>query len=142
LELLAKKSGIADRVFFRGMLSPGEAVRAELDAADIFILPSRTEGLPRALIEAMARALPCIGSTAGGIPELLPPEDMVPANDAIALAKKIRAIIEDPQRMAQMSYRNYQTAKEYGNSILQESRKKYYSNVKEITETWLKSRGQ
>lgn len=71
LESLAKKNGIGDRVCFRGMLPSGAAVRAELDAADIFVLPSRTEGLPRALIEAMARALPCIGSEVGGIPELL-----------------------------------------------------------------------
>jgi glycosyltransferase involved in cell wall biosynthesis len=142
MESLAQKLGISDRACFRGMLPSSAAVRAELDAADIFVLPSRTEGLPRALIEAMARALPCIGSEVGGIPELLTPEDMVPANDSLALAKKIRAIIEDPQRMAQMSYRNYQTAKEYSNPVLQESRRKYYMYIKEKTETWLKSRGQ
>jgi glycosyltransferase involved in cell wall biosynthesis len=142
IEYLAQKLGISDRAYFRGMLPFGAAVRAELDAADIFILPSRTEGLPRALIEAMARALPCIGSEVGGIPELLPPEDMVPANDSLALAEKIRAIIKDPQHMAQMASRNYQTAKEYSSPILQEIRRKFYRLIKEKTEIWLKSRGQ
>ncbi len=46
LQALAQGLGVNDRVFFRGMLPAGEAVRAELDAADLFLLPSRTEGLP------------------------------------------------------------------------------------------------
>lgn len=71
LTKMASDQGIADRVKFLGWLAAGPAVRAELDRADLFVLPSRTEGLPRALVEAMARGLPCIGSTAGGIPELL-----------------------------------------------------------------------
>ena len=93
LQNLAQRLGVSERVSFRGMLPAGQAVRDELDAADLFVLPSRTEGLPRAMIEAMARGLPCIGSTVGGIPELLPPEDMVPPGDVSALAEKIREVI-------------------------------------------------
>ena len=139
LESLVKKIGIADRVRFRGMLPAGDAVRAELDAADLFVLPSRTEGLPRALIEAMARALPCIGSTAGGIPELLPPEDMVPINDSLALAQKIGDVLRDPQRMAQMRARNLKKAREYSDDVLRDRREKFYRHIKEKTETWLNS---
>jgi len=142
MQFLAQKLGISDRAYFRGILPSGEAVHAELDAADIFVLPSRTEGLPRALVEAMARALPCVGSNVGGIPELLPPDDMVPPNDSFALAQKICSIIENPQRMAQMAARNYQTAKEYSNLVLQERRSEFYRYIKEKTEIWLKSRGQ
>src|SRR5205814_1087186 len=53
LEARARSRGVADRVEFRGQLPAGRAVRDELDSADVFLLPSRTEGLPRALIEAM-----------------------------------------------------------------------------------------
>src|SRR5205809_1714074 len=106
LEARAAALGIGTRVQFRGQLAAAEAVRAELDRADLFVLPSRQEGLPRAMIEAMARGLPCIGSTVGGIPELLAAEDMVPPNDASALARKIREVLADPSRLARMSVRN------------------------------------
>src|ERR1043166_5635017 len=76
LEQLASALGVSDRVIFLGLLPAGAAVRERLDRSDLFVLASRCEGLPRAMVEAMARSLPCIGSTIGGIPELLPEDDM------------------------------------------------------------------
>ena len=73
----AERIGMAARIRFPGQVTAGEPVRRILDAADLFVLPSRTEGLPRALIEAMARGLPCIGSDVGGIPELLDAAELV-----------------------------------------------------------------
>ena len=73
LEKQANALEIGDRVKFCGQLPKREDVQKQLDQADIFILPSYQEGLPKAMVEAMARALPCIGSTVGGFPELLPP---------------------------------------------------------------------
>lgn len=126
-----------DRVRFLGALPAGDAVRAQLDKADLFVLPSGTEGLPRAMIEAMARGLPCIGTTVGGIPELLSSEDMVPPGDAAALAAKIREVVSDPSRMARMSARNLEKAREYHEDILNERRIAFYRHVKEKTEEWL-----
>ena len=133
LEAQATARGLKDQVCFLGQLPAGEAVRDQLDRADLLVLPSYQEGLPRAMIEAMARALPCIGSTVGGIPELLPEEDMVPPSDATALADKIREVVNDPARMARMSARNLVGAHEYRNSILKERRDAFYEYVKEFT---------
>jgi phosphatidyl-myo-inositol dimannoside synthase len=66
--------GIGDRVRLTGMLTGRAKIEAELDAADLFVIPSWSEGLPRAAIEAMARGLPVIGSAVPGIRELLPNE--------------------------------------------------------------------
>jgi len=136
LEARAAAQGIAAVVIFRGQLTAGSAVRAALDAADIFCIPSRTEGMPRALIEAMARGLPCIGSTMGGIPELLPSEDMVPPGDVAALANVIRAVVTDPARMARMSARNLARAKEYREDALRARRTAFYRTLRECTEAW------
>lgn len=132
--------GLEGRVRFLGELPAGDPVREQLDEADIFVLPSRTEGLPRAMIEAMARGLPCIGSTVGGIPELLPPEDMVPPGDIAALAAKIREIATNPDRMARMSARSLAKAKEYREEVLRERRVAFYRYVRAKTEEWLRSR--
>ena len=137
LEAQAQALGIGKRVIFLGQLQAGEVVKSQLDKADVFILPSHQEGLPRAMIEAMARALPCIGSTVGGIPELLQHEDLVPPGDAAALASKIREVVTDPERMARMSARNLNKAKEYTDEVLRSKRNAFYSNVREQTEAWI-----
>jgi glycosyltransferase involved in cell wall biosynthesis len=105
--------------------------------ADLFVLASRTEGLPRSMIEAMARGIPCIGSRVGGIPELLATEDMVEAGDSSALAAKIREVMNHPTRMRQMAARNLETAYSYRAEILQERRVALYSHVKAMTKQWL-----
>jgi glycosyltransferase involved in cell wall biosynthesis len=132
--------GLGNRVQFRGHLTTPEAVRTELDQAHLFVLPSRVEGLPRAMIEAMARSLPCLGSTIGGIPELIPEEDLVPPGDAPALARKIHEVITDPVRMARMSARNLAKAQEYSDTILTGRRKNFYHHLRACNEAWLEGK--
>jgi glycosyltransferase involved in cell wall biosynthesis len=140
LERHAQIRGIERQVRFAGRVPPGEAVRQELDNADLFTLASKTEGLPRAMIEAMARGLPCIGSDAGGIPELLAAEDLVPRGDAPALARRIREVIDNPERMARMSARNLAKAREYHTSVLTGRRREFFAYVKEATRQWNETR--
>lgn len=140
LETRVKAQGLDKRVNFCGHLPNRDAVIKELDRADIFVLPSYQEGLPRAMIEAMARGLPCIGSTVGGIPELLPHEDMVTAGNAMALAKKIRQVVTDKERMTLMSARNLETAKQYKDEVLQKRRIAFYNYTRDCTQLWLKQK--
>lgn len=139
LEGLTRKLRMADRVAFLGQVGAGGPVRAQLDQADLFVLPSRTEGLPRALIEAMARAMPCVSTTVGGTPELLSPEDRVPAGDALSLARKLAEVVRDVPRLNRMSTRNLAKAREYRLEILQERRPQFYRHIKKATEDWLDS---
>jgi glycosyltransferase involved in cell wall biosynthesis len=140
LEALAKRLNIERRIVFAGRLPAGQAVRDQLDAADLFVLPSRAEGLGRAMIEAMARGLPCIGSAVGGIPDLLPPEDLVPPGDDLALANKICDVLANAERMARMSARNLKKAKDYSEDGLYKPRIEFYRYVHDRTEQWLSGR--
>jgi glycosyltransferase involved in cell wall biosynthesis len=141
LEQRTAALGIADRVRFLGKLSSA-AVREELDRSSLFILPSRTEGLPRAMLEAMARGLPAIGSAVGGIPELLAPEDLVPPGDAEVLAGRILEVTRDPRRIERMSERNRRKARQYREEVLRPRRLAFYRHVKDSTREWLDRAGR
>ncbi|ASS76733.1 hypothetical protein CIG75_18510 [Tumebacillus algifaecis] len=133
-EEVAASLDISSKVDFLGMLPGAEAVRQELDRADLFILPSRTEGLPRAVIEAMARGLPCIGTNIGGIPELLASDDLVPVENAEALAQRIAEMIEDAKLYTERSEQNWQKAKEYHANQLDERRYTFYTRLRRLAE--------
>jgi glycosyltransferase involved in cell wall biosynthesis len=142
LEDRAIARGISDRVRFLGHLPPGESVRRELDAAHLFVLPSRTEGLPRALIEAMARALPCIGSNIGGIPELLSPSEQVLPGDVDVLEARLLEVLGDPERLARLSRDNLEKAREYHTEALRPRRRAFYRAVREATVRWQRGNQQ
>ena len=141
LERLAGRLQIDPQVTFAGAVAGSEPVRRLLDDSDLLVLPSRTEGLPRVLLEAMVMGLPCIASAVGGIPELLPAEDMVPAGRADLLAEKIAEVIADPDRLDRMSARNTLTSKRYLDPVLRERRNQFYRHLRAQTEDWLRRRG-
>jgi glycosyltransferase involved in cell wall biosynthesis len=120
---------LGNRVEFTGQVECRRTLIELLDSSDIFVLPSRTEGLPRAMIEAMARGLPCVGTSVGGIPELLDDEDLVPPNDATALARKIDEVLTLPERLARMSRKNLDRAREYAPDRLASRRNEFYRHV-------------
>ncbi len=140
LEQQVKQLGLQETVHFLGQIPAGQAVRDGLVQSDLFVLPSLTEGLPRAMIEAMACGLPCIGSNVGGIPELLPESDMVPPGQAQALADKIGEVLRDPVRLRAMSARNLEKAREYQKDCLDQRRYDFYRYLYDSTEVWLKER--
>lgn len=138
LEQLAASLGLKECVNFAGQLPAGEYVRDALDAADLFVMPSRVEGLPRAMVEAMARGLPCIGSNIGGIPELISPDSIVPVGDDAALAQSIMSVLQDPKRMARMSAENLARSHEFREEALVESRTEFLELVRDRTDEWMR----
>lgn len=112
LEQYIRDNDVAEQVEFMGAM-PHDKVFAWLDTLDIYIQPSRQEGLPRALIEAMSRGLPAIGAATGGIPELIQP--------ACIFSNTNRNIDEicdlllsyTPERMEQEAKRNHEESKKY-----------------------------
>jgi glycosyltransferase involved in cell wall biosynthesis len=140
LEARAAAAGLANRVRFLGAVRSGAEVRACLDRAGLFVHPSRAEGLPRAVIEAMARGLPCVASRAGGIPELLSAEDTAPVGDARALARKIAEVARQPARLSRMAARNWAKAQHYREDVLAERRAQFYAHTQQAARDWLSAK--
>ena len=87
--------GLQDNVKFLGFVPQAE-VHALMEAADLFVLPSREEPFGIVLLEAMAHRLPIVASKVGGIPEVLPSNDdvaLVAADDAPALTQAMQAAL-------------------------------------------------
>lgn len=134
LEAQAAARGLAGSVRFAGQVGAGSPVRDVLDQAHIFVLPSRTEGLPRALVEAMARGLPCIASRVGGIVELLPEERLVPPGDARALGDAIARLCGAPADFVSIGRRNQAVARRYGAEVLRARRTDLYQRLRAAAE--------
>jgi glycosyltransferase involved in cell wall biosynthesis len=84
-------------------------VPSYLQASDVFVLPSRREGLPNALLEAMAAGLPCIAADLPGITRWLLEDGesgwLVPPGDVEALERALVTLLEDRERAAQLGAR-------------------------------------
>ena len=141
LEKQAQSLAVADRVHFAGELPAGDAVRRALDESDIFVLPSLTEGLPRAMIEAMARGVPCLGTRVGGIPELIGARELLEPGDAGCLANKISDLYEDPRRLTVLSRENLERARDYQAGKLLDEWVHFWEAVRENTACWLATHG-
>ena len=131
LEEMSRSFGIDESVCFRGHISDPKAIRRLLHESDLFVLPSYQEGLPRAMVEAMSCGVPCIGSTVGGIPEILEEGDMVTPGDDAALAKLIRTVLADPNRLDAMARRGIEISKQYDAAVLVPRRDEFYNYVRE-----------
>jgi colanic acid/amylovoran biosynthesis glycosyltransferase len=100
LEAITAERGLAKMVTFYGAMSHA-ATRNLLCKADLFVLPSFAEGIPVALMEAMAMEIACISTFVAGIPELICPgeEGLLVAPSAVTeLAAAINLLATDPIR--------------------------------------------
>jgi glycosyltransferase involved in cell wall biosynthesis len=98
LDAIVAARGIRERVFWTGYSSYGEPLFDHLRAADLFVLPSLSEGTPHVLVEARANGLPCISTTVGGIPSSVTDGYdalLVPPKNSDALGRAIERVIRD-----------------------------------------------
>jgi phosphatidylinositol alpha-1,6-mannosyltransferase len=132
LENMVDRMGLSDHVQFLGRLPAGPSIRAHLDEADIFVMPSRTEGLPKALIEAMARGTPALGTCVGGIPELLGERYLVPPDSPKALADAVARLVAAPEELAHASQVNLATARRFESELLAAKRRRFYAEFRNM----------
>ena len=131
----AKKLGVEGQIKIIGQM-PHEDVFTWLDNLDIYAQPSRQEGLPRSVIEAMSRALPCIGAKTAGIPELLSNECIFSnsLNEVSEICKILKQMISSSQEMGKQAKRNYEESKKYARSILINRRTRFFCEYRSAVE--------
>ena len=98
-----ERLGLADSVRFLGHLP---SIAEVLAAGDVFVFPSLYEGMPGAVIEAMALGLPIVANDIGPVREIVNPHgnaDLVDASDPASLAEAISDVLVDDQRRAAMA---------------------------------------
>ena len=129
LKSLAEQLGLGEHVRFEGALN-GEDVLRVVSRHDLFVLPSLQEGMPRALLEAMAMGVPAVASRVGGIAEVLDPTCLVPAGNVDALVEKLMQIASDRQWQKKQKQCQRETARAFRYSELQVQYRHYCDALK------------
>jgi glycosyltransferase involved in cell wall biosynthesis len=110
---VAESLGLAGEVHFLG---PRHDVPDLLNAMDLFVLPSYSEGVSLALLEAMAAGLPVIATQVGGLPEVVTDGDnglLIPPRDAGALAGALTRLLEAPELAKKLGQNASQHVREH-----------------------------
>jgi colanic acid/amylovoran biosynthesis glycosyltransferase len=111
LMFMANDLGIADEVHFVGRLSSAN-VKTRLESCDIFLLPSLSEGISNAVLEAMAMQVPVVSTVAGGMDELITDMEnglLTNTYDVQELANRIKLLIENDALREKMGQNGHRT---------------------------------
>lgn len=129
LKDLSKLLGVYNQIEYMGYLT-----RTELDyflsSVDLFVMPTRAEGLPRVIIEAMAKGLPCITTPVSGNPELVSGHFLVKYSDVNTLADRIEELVMNKSLYELTSKENFEHSLQYEASVLENRRDMFYYKLK------------
>jgi glycosyltransferase involved in cell wall biosynthesis len=117
-----------EKLHFLGTI-PHEEIYELLDNFDLYIQPSRTEGLPRSVVEAMSRGLLCICSNVGGMPELVDAKCIYKPGDFRELAEVVEKLIESDEEVVQIIKDNFQKASQFQEEILVNRRSRFLNEI-------------
>ncbi len=131
LKSVAKECGVEDKVKFLGLLDKN-GVNIFLDQLDFYIQPSKTEGLPRSLVEAMSRSCVCFATSVGGNVELLHSDFLYSKDDITTLRNKFDTITEE--QLKENSKLNYTKSLDFRREILDNKRNQFFLKIKNEVE--------
>jgi len=125
--------GLEDYISYPGFKELDDILKS-LRKSHLFVLPSRQEGLPRAMIEAMTQSLCCIGTDVGGVKELIDPEFICDAGSSEQLANKIEYVLNNDAVRLLQSKKNYINSQRFESKRIQSKRNEFYSFLKKTNE--------
>lgn len=128
LKKIAKKRGVENLVHFVGPL-PHHEIQHFMSGIDIYIQPSNAEALGRVILEAFEAACPVLGSSAGGISELVDTNFVFRRRSTADLKLKIKTMIDEHSTFNQQALRNYQELEKYRPLALELIRQSFYSTI-------------
>lgn len=132
IKKMAMELDLIENIKFIGPLKAGEEINNILSTLSLYVQPSLTEGMPRALLEAMAMGCPCLGSNVGGIPDILDIKNIHMAGDHNQLAEHVKFYIDNREKLAEQSQINLNRIKPYLFDNLNKKRLNFYSEMKRI----------
>ena len=133
----AEKRGVKNRLKFEMPLKSSKEVCNWLDKIDFFVFPTKSEGLPRVIVEAMSRGLVCFASNICTLPELLDNNCLFKLNDDLELSRLIKFYSKNRLYQIEQSKRNFETSKQYQYDLLKNKRNEFLKKFKEYCENTL-----
>lgn len=130
---IAKKYKVSDQVVVLGSVSHDKIISL-MDEIDLYIQPSLQEGLPRAVVEALSRACPCVGTAAGGIPELISKECFFHKKSPDDMANIIESLL-NKKKLKELAEINWRKSRHYYRDVLDMKRNEYFKYVTESIES-------
>ena len=131
LQKIVREFGLTECVFFIGQIPNSKIPECTL-AADIFVLPSISEGFPNVILEAMAAGLPIVTTNVRGLPEIVKDGEngfVVEPQNSAQLAEKISLILSDKELRRKISANNKRRARQYSWETVVEKLEKIYLNA-------------
>lgn len=131
LERLTVSYGLAESVNFIGGVSSNK-IPEYLADADIFVLPSLSEGMPLVILEAMASGLPIIATGVGGLPDILQNGDngfLVQPRSPGLIAEKILYLLENENVMREIAENNVTKVQQFSWRSVVERLERHYSHI-------------
>jgi glycosyltransferase involved in cell wall biosynthesis len=125
---LAQQLNLESRVIWRSAMSRSALHEAML-SAHVMVLPTRHEGLPRVLVEAMACSLPCVATDVGGIGELSDGCLLVQPESTADVTNALRALLLTPGAQASWSRDGFSVAQRYTIDKVSLARRKFWSRL-------------
>lgn len=126
---LAKKYNVESNIHFDNPLNSGPDMHKWFDAMDILLIPSKTEGMPRVLLEGMSRASVIVASDVGDVPYVLDNKYVIKKHDWRRLALQIKILLNSKKLMRQAAQVNFSKANAFHITKLSEKRDKFVEEI-------------